>query len=565
MPKEVEALRSSLDTRLNALEKALADPKQHSSLESLILDLARMATEEADATARHAVLDAQQSAQAAAAAALEAEKEESAALRGVIEQAKAALKQAEAALKEERRTAEAANREVAGAHRELAAIRESLEQQQAAAVAQRRELDAALAAVEAERARTSAMEQQVAQARAQGESERASLVSELAEARAALDAERSESAQLLQASSDLERQLASARGEADASRGELDAARRDSNTVRAELDGIRRELESARGECDSTRDERDAARRDLDGLRRELDGIRQDSDARMQTLSRSQADQELAIKAAQDGARSAEALLEQAIRERDDAQNAVAALKQQLESAEGAIRERDALKRELQAAHEARDAAEELDAVRKTEPHIEVDTDSDTVVDLTSITKEEERQVAIESRIRALELALRDAETRAESAELELDRQRRPAPEKKAVPVFEPPVVEHAPAPGPAAVVTDASTPEQFRGPARAAKRVQFKGETDIQVDGTPGKLVDLSMTGAQLLTSAAMKPNRLIKVTLPMGDSSIACKAKVMWSRLEPRSGQLWYRAGVSFTSADQLLLENFLNEHQK
>ena len=48
-----------------------------------------------------------------------------------------------------------------------------------------------------------------------------------------------------------------------------------------------------------------------------------------------------------------------------------------------------------------------------------------TVVDLTTIREEEERQLAIENRIRALELALRDAEMRAESAELELDAHRR--------------------------------------------------------------------------------------------------------------------------------------------
>ena len=107
MPKEVEALRASLDSRLTALEKALADPKQHDSLESLIFELARLATEEVDATARRAILEAQKAGQAAVAAArteaasvLEAEKGESAALREVIEQAKAALKQAETALKE---------------------------------------------------------------------------------------------------------------------------------------------------------------------------------------------------------------------------------------------------------------------------------------------------------------------------------------------------------------------------------------------------------------------------------------------------------------------------------
>src|SRR5687768_17983066 len=106
MPKEVEALRASLDARLTALEQALADHRQHGSLERLILDLARIATEEADATARRAVVDAQKAGQNAAASArteaaraLEAEKGESAALRQVIDQAKAALKQAEAALK----------------------------------------------------------------------------------------------------------------------------------------------------------------------------------------------------------------------------------------------------------------------------------------------------------------------------------------------------------------------------------------------------------------------------------------------------------------------------------
>src|SRR5690349_833722 len=102
MPKEVEAMRTTMESRLSALEKALADPAQHGSLESLILELARIATKEADATARHALLEAHRAGQQAtdaarkeATAALEAEKVESAALRQVIEGAKLALKQAE--------------------------------------------------------------------------------------------------------------------------------------------------------------------------------------------------------------------------------------------------------------------------------------------------------------------------------------------------------------------------------------------------------------------------------------------------------------------------------------
>jgi len=36
------------------------------------------------------------------------------------------------------------------------------------------------------------------------------------------------------------------------------------------------------------------------------------------------------------------------------------------------------------------------------------------------------------------------------------------------------------------------------------------------------------------------------------------------VWSRLEPREGQLWYRAGVCFTNVDQLALETLLGDLQ-
>jgi hypothetical protein len=148
---------------------------------------------------------------------------------------------------------------------------------------------------------------------------------------------------------------------------------------------------------------------------------------------------------------------------------------------------------------------------------------------------------------------------RAESAELELDRHRR-APAA--------PAGAALPAPLPiAAPVAGAAPPEgeQYRGPARGARRVSFKPEPDVQIDGSTGKLVDLSLTGAQILTSSAVNPNRLISVTITAGENAVVCKAKVMWSRLEPRGGQLWYRAGVCFTSGDQLALDALMGDQQK
>jgi len=86
-------------------------------------------------------------------------------------------------------------------------------------------------------------------------------------------------------------------------------------------------------------------------------------------------------------------------------------------------------------------------------------------------------------------------------------------------------------------------------------------GTGGIVESSTTKLFVDLSTTGAQILSPGALKPNRLVTLLLPIGDGRLACKAKIMWSRLEPgRTGGLWYRAGVSFTSADPKAIEEFL-----
>jgi hypothetical protein len=61
---ELDALRSELDARLSALENALTSPDDCDSLESLVIDLARVAMDEAEAATRRAIFDAQADAQA---------------------------------------------------------------------------------------------------------------------------------------------------------------------------------------------------------------------------------------------------------------------------------------------------------------------------------------------------------------------------------------------------------------------------------------------------------------------------------------------------------------------
>ena len=143
--------------------------------------------------------------------------------------------------------------------------------------------------------------------------------------------------------------------------------------------------------------------------------------------------------------------------------------------------------------------------------------------------------------------ALKDADARALLAEQRLDELRHAVPAVSA--------------PSPPSFGTGGWEGE-YRGPARTAKRVAMPDNVEVEIDGINGKLIDVSLTGAQILVPAALKPNRGTKVTFRHGDDTFTCKGKIMWSRLESgiKSGQLWYRGGVMFTGSDDNALEAFI-----
>ena len=106
--KRLDALRGAVDIRLAALEAALADPEKGDSLEYLILDLARVATEEAQASAARACIDIR----------LEAElniAQAQAAARATLDGERAARAETEHALEQARHRIAALDRELAGA------------------------------------------------------------------------------------------------------------------------------------------------------------------------------------------------------------------------------------------------------------------------------------------------------------------------------------------------------------------------------------------------------------------------------------------------------------------
>jgi hypothetical protein len=73
------------------------------------------------------------------------------------------------------------------------------------------------------------------------------------------------------------------------------------------------------------------------------------------------------------------------------------------------------------------------------------------------------------------------------------------------------------------------------------------------QVDGKDATIIDLSAGGAQIVSSAALRPNQKLKVSLPL-EPDARLRATVAWAFFElPKGGGApSYRAGLEFNDED-------------
>lgn len=100
----------------------------------------------------------------------------------------------------------------------------------------------------------------------------------------------------------------------------------------------------------------------------------------------------------------------------------------------------------------------------------------------------------------------------------------------------------------------------------RRAPRYQMAGDVDAKVNGTAGRLVNLSVTGSQLLAPIRLRPSEGIRVTLADDASDIRLSGTIAWITLEiaARSNAQRYRFGVEFLDANPQLLEQFCTRHR-
>ena len=97
----------------------------------------------------------------------------------------------------------------------------------------------------------------------------------------------------------------------------------------------------------------------------------------------------------------------------------------------------------------------------------------------------------------------------------------------------------------------------------RGAKRFPMKSDVEVVVDGERSLLVNLSVTGAQLVVPARMQPKQSIRVMLVEEKMERRFSALVAWSTVEFAKSMMKYRAGVSFVDPDPGAIEAFCLRH--
>jgi hypothetical protein len=98
----------------------------------------------------------------------------------------------------------------------------------------------------------------------------------------------------------------------------------------------------------------------------------------------------------------------------------------------------------------------------------------------------------------------------------------------------------------------------------RRVPRIRMRHGIDVQIDGGPASLIDLSTLGAQVVSATVLKPRQRVRVILAVEPYLIRAIGTVAWALFEiPKAGQPpHYRAGLEFASADPEPLLQFCLE---
>lgn len=129
------------------------------------------------------------------------------------------------------------------------------------------------------------------------------------------------------------------------------------------------------------------------------------------------------------------------------------------------------------------------------------------------------------------------------------------------------PVTAARPASASAVAVEERPAPPLDQRGTRRAPRVRISDGVDVSVDGTSARLIDLSIVGAQVISTVILKPNQRVRVSLPATPRAIRVNAAVAWAFFEMPKGTPTpqYRAGIEFFDADPAAVQKFIEQKKK
>jgi hypothetical protein len=96
----------------------------------------------------------------------------------------------------------------------------------------------------------------------------------------------------------------------------------------------------------------------------------------------------------------------------------------------------------------------------------------------------------------------------------------------------------------------------------RRAPRFRVRAGVELQLDGNPAAVIDLSTVGAQVISPTVLRPNQKVRITIPVDDLMMRFRGAIAWAKFELPKAPVkapQYRAGVEFTDADAKAIDNF------
>ena len=98
----------------------------------------------------------------------------------------------------------------------------------------------------------------------------------------------------------------------------------------------------------------------------------------------------------------------------------------------------------------------------------------------------------------------------------------------------------------------------------RNAPRFKVVDGIDVEIDGNPATLVNLSVSGAQVISPTILKPNQRVRFIMST-KPPIRLKAAVAWASFEIPKGSARYRAGIQLFGADPAAMMRFIDRHKE